>query len=83
MKMQFELKECALPDECFQAKAWPGPGIYRVPTEPDRLYCVGSWSVDTIYDTTPFKPVEDTGEAVSESLLLKAIAAAAHAKVLS
>jgi hypothetical protein len=83
MKMQFEVKNHPLPESWTTASGWPGPGVYRVPEEPERLYCVGSWSVDVIYDTKHFTTLEDRGESVSESLLLKAIAAAAQAKVLS
>lgn len=83
MKLQFTVKDHTLPENWAHHGSWPSKGVYRVASEPERLYVVGSWNVDVIYDTGSFVLVEDGGESVSEALLLKAIAAAAHAKVLS
>lgn len=82
MKMQFEVSECALPEDWVTPKKWPKPGVYRVPSEEGRLYVIGDWGVDVIFHIQHFTEVEDQGESVSEALLLKAIAAASRAEVL-
>ena len=63
---------------------WPGPGIYKAKTEGHCLYQVYEHGVNYIAqpDELLRTPYKDQGEAVSESLLLKAIAAASRAEVL-
>ena len=83
MKMQFEVKEWALPLEWAHSESWPKNGIYKVPGEPDKLYHVNKYGVNVIYDISHFQEIPEQSGLVSELLMLKAIAAAAHAKVLS
>lgn len=84
MKMQFDMEWKDLPPDPFNRQAWGKEGVYKTPQEPDKLYVVGSWSVDIIYSPKFFSEVEEADQSkVSESLLLKAIAAAAQAKVLA
>lgn len=71
------------PTDWTNQKAWPAPGIYTVEDD-SSMYHVSKWSVDYIGNTDGFlkQPCNDDGGTVSETLLLKAIAAAARAEVL-
>jgi hypothetical protein len=86
MKYVVEIKEIdKQPAEWSTRTGWPEAGFYMVKGEDFSLYYVYEHGVQYIsyprsFLNTPFK---EQGESVSESLLLKAIAAAAHAKVLS
>lgn len=73
-----------LPGEWHLKDSWPSPGIYSVKGE-TCIYHVYEYGVDYIGFPSAFKKEEfvDQGESVSESLLLKAIAAASQAKVLT
>lgn len=88
MKYVIEIHELDLaPVEWNKKESWPHNGLFTVKNESYSLYYVqeGSDSVGYISYPEFFKktPYAEAGEAVSETLLLKAIAAAAHAKVLS
>lgn len=88
MKYVIEIKEIdEVPKEWTLASNWPSTGLYTAKNEACSMYLVlkGMHNVSYISNPEFFKsvPLKETGEAVSESLLLKAIAAAAHAKVLS
>jgi hypothetical protein len=88
MKYVIEIKEIdEAPKEWSIASNWPCAGLYTAKNESYSMYLVleGVHNVSYISNPEFFKsvPLKETGEAVSESLLLKAIAAAAHAKVLS
>lgn len=85
MKYVITIKEIdQRPVDWTTQSAWPGPGIYSVKGD-DSLYHVCSYTVNYVGDGSGFmaEPFTDPGESVSESLLLKAIAAASHAKVLT
>lgn len=88
MKYVIEIKELyEAPKEWSVSTNWPGSGLYTVKSESYSMYLVmdGMTSVAFISNPEFFKsvPFKEPGESVSESLLLKAIAAAAHAKVLT
>lgn len=86
MKYVIEINELDLaPKEWTIRSNWPSEGFYRVKNESFSLYHVRENSVDYISYPETFltTPYIEQGELVSESLLLKAIAAAAQAKVLS
>jgi hypothetical protein len=88
MKYVIEIHEVDVaPTEWNLKKSWPHLGLFTVKNETYSLYHVTNESENVAFISYPdlFKrtPYVETGEAVSESLLLKAIAAAAHAKVLS
>lgn len=80
----------AQPSDWTSFKSWPAPGIYRVKGD-DSLYHVykhrygDAGGVDYISygDLFMKESYQDPGESVSESLLLKVIAAASQAKVLT
>jgi len=74
------------PKDWTSKDAWPGPGIYAVKSDKHALYHISEtgYSVDYIPYGEMFvsEPFNDPGEQVSESLLLKAIAAASRAETL-
>jgi len=76
-----EIEKC--PDDWTTKANWPGEGIYRVKEE-TNIYAVHSWGVSFIGNDEPFTktPYIQPEEQVSESLLLKAIAAASRAENL-
>jgi len=71
------------PDDWTTKTEWPGDGVYMVKGD-TSLYAVNKYGVDYISygETLTQTPFVDQGESVSESLLLKAIAAASRAEVL-
>jgi len=73
------------PQEWQKKESWPSIGLYQVKDETYALYQVYQHGVQYISypDVFTVTPYIERGEAVSESLLLKAIAAAAQAKVLA
>jgi hypothetical protein len=77
-----EVETC--PPEWTKKDNWPGPGIYQVKSESLALYHVNAHGVNYISFPEEIlrNPYQDQGEAVSEALLLKAIAAASRAEVL-
>lgn len=77
-----EVLEC--PTEWVQKSGWPGPGIYKVKGDTTNMYHVHEHGVNYISFPDAFmaQPHVDAGESVSESLLLKAIAAASRAETL-
>jgi hypothetical protein len=85
MKYVVEIKEIdKQPAEWSTRTSWPEAGFYMVKGEDFSLYYVYEHGVQYIsyprsFLNTPFK---EQGESVSESLLLKAIAAASRAEVL-
>ncbi len=88
MKYVIEIHELdTVPAEWDKKKSWPHAGLFTVKNESYSMYHVTNESEHVGFISGPefFKktPYAESGEAVSESLLLKAIAAAAHAKVLS
>lgn len=86
MKYIIEITQVDSCPENWQVKeSWPSVGLYQVKGETYSLYQVYQHGVGYISNQDAFTstPYEELGEAVSESLLLKAIAAAAHAKVLA
>jgi hypothetical protein len=88
MKYVIEIHEVDVaPTDWNLKKSWPHAGLFVAKNESYSLYHVSEESDNVGYISYPefFKktPYAESGEAVSESLLLKAIAAAAHAKVLS
>lgn len=84
MKYIFEVIEIdQAPNDRYTPANWPKPGVYCVKGEDDKLVFVSDFSVDTVWRMSQLvQPFKDPGESVSESLLLKAIAAASHASVL-
>ncbi len=88
MKYVIEIHELDVaPTEWIRKSSWPHAGLFTVKSEGYSLYHVTDESESVAYISYPdlFKktPYVEAGESVSESLLLKAIAAASHAKVLS
>jgi hypothetical protein len=86
MKYVIEIKELEAPPKDWQHRTnWEGDGLYTVKSESFSLYYVYQHGVQYLsYPEQLMKnPLVESGESVSESLLLKAIAAAAHAKVLT
>jgi len=88
MKYVIEIYELdSVPAEWDKKKSWPHTGLFTVKSESYSMYHVTDSSEHVGYITNPefFKktPYVEAGESVSEMLLLKAIAAASHAKVLS
>jgi len=77
-----EVSEC--PVEWVQKSGWPGLGIYKVKGESTSIYHVQEHGVNYISfpDAFMVQPHKESGEAVSESLLLKAITAASRAETL-
>lgn len=87
MKLQFiieitEVEKC--PENWTSKDAWPGHGTYKVKSESHVIYHVYEYGVNYISnpDDILSKPYKDPGESISETLLLKAIAAASRAEVL-
>ncbi len=88
MKYVIEIHELDVaPTDWNLKKSWPHVGLFTAKNESYSMYHVTNESEHVAFISYPefFKktPYVEAGEAVSESLLLKAIAAAAHAKVLS
>jgi hypothetical protein len=86
MKYIIEITQVdSCPENWQDKKSWPSSGLYQVKGEEFALYQVYQYGVGYISypDVFTSTPYEELGKAVSESLLLKAIAAAAHAKVLA
>lgn len=86
MKYIIEITEVdSCPENWPERKAWPSNGLYQVKGESSAIYQVYSYGVGYISNAemVTLKPYEELGESISESLLLKAIAAAAQAKVLT
>lgn len=86
MKYIIEITQVDVCPQDWQKKeSWPSIGLYQVKNETYALYQVYEHGVGYISypDAFTSKPYEERGEEVSETLLLKAIAAAAHAKVLA
>lgn len=82
MKYVIEVIEVEkVPENWTDKNSWPAPGIYQAKNETYSLYHVSSETSSVNYISYPAKflndPYKEPGEAVSESLLLKAIAAAA------
>jgi len=77
-----EVEKC--PESWINKDSWPGPGIYQSKTEGHCLYHVNEHGVN--YISFPEELLrtkyKDPGEAVSETLLLKLVAAASRAEVL-
>lgn len=77
------------PEGWTSASVWPGPGLYTVGDEPRYAYVVESETVKIICDgglltATPYVEPGETPPAVgfvSESLFLRAIAAASRGEV--
>lgn len=85
MKYIIDVKEIeAAPTDWVSKESWPGLGLYRPKTETFSMYYVSENGVSCLsYPDELLKtPYKEQGEAVSESLLLKAIAAASRAEVL-
>lgn len=74
----------AQPADWTTSNAWPGNGFYIVKGQAHSLYQVHDSGVNFIYPAEAFtaQAFKNPGESVSESLLLKAIAAASRAEVL-
>lgn len=84
-KYVIEINELdSAPKEWTTRSNWPSNGFYRVKDESYSLYRVRENTVDYISYPETFltTPYIEPGESVSESLLLKAIAAASRAEVL-
>lgn len=83
MKFVITIKQDARPTDWTVASAWPGPGIY-MPKDDGSLYHVHKHGVDYIGwpDLFTAETFVDPGESVSESLLLKLVAAASRAEML-
>lgn len=77
-----EVEKC--PADWVRKESWPAPGIYKAKDESYSMYHVHESGVDYISHPSSLlkTPYADPGEAVSEILLLKAIAAASRAEVL-
>lgn len=85
LKFIIEITEVEKQPENWTSKdAWAGPGFYKVKGDGMALYRVYEYGVDYISqpERILMNPYKDPGEAVSETLLLKAIAAASRAEVL-
>lgn len=74
------------PDDWTNTKAWPGEGLYQPENDNGWLTLVTSDSVNIIYSGLPAGSVINdhpgTTDGITETLLLKAIAAASRAEVL-
>lgn len=86
MKYIIEIKEIDVrPEDWTTSSAWPGQGVYSCKGD-TSLYSVHKWGVDYIsqHDNFIIRAVtdEELSPAVTELLLLKAIAAASRAEVL-
>ena len=85
MKFIIEITEVdKCPENWTDKTAWPGMGFYKVKTEPNTIYHVYEYGVNYIAHANDIlnNPYKDSGESISEALLLKAIAAASRAEVL-
>ena len=85
MKYVIEITEVVKQPESWTSKdSWPAEGFYVVKGDRHALYQVYEHGVNYIsYPEEILRnPYQDPGESVSESLLLKAIAAASRAEVL-
>lgn len=86
MKYIIEITQVDVCPQDWQKKeSWPEIGLYQVKDETYALYHVYQHGVQYISYPDAFTATTyiERGEEVSETLLLKAIAAAAHAKVLA
>lgn len=88
MKYVIEITEIdTCPEGWADTSAWPKANrIYAVTSEPRYLYVVGEYSVSLVYDKrvlcdTPHGEHDETVGGISESLFLRAIAAASRAEV--
>lgn len=86
MKYIIEIMELDVrPDDWTSKSNWPGDGIYACKND-SSLYEVGEYGVTYISWKKPFmaRPVKENelSPQISESLLLKAIAAASLAQTL-
>lgn len=86
MKYIIEIMELDVrPDDWTSKLNWPGDGIYACKDD-SSLYEVGEYGVTYISSKKPFmvRPVKENelSPQISESLLLKAIAAASRAERL-
>lgn len=96
MKYLIEITEFAeCPSDWTNPRSWPHEGVFTVKPEPDYAYIVGRNSVKLIYDgnlltSTPYSAPPETVVSelvcsdgyVSESLFLRAIAAASRGEVV-
>lgn len=85
MKYVIEIKEIDKPPADWSTRSeWPEAGLYMAKSEDFALYYVYEHGVQYISYPRSFlnTPFNEQGESVSESLLLKAIAAASRAEVL-
>ena len=86
MKYVIEIKDIDVrPSDWTNKSEWPGVGIYSVKDD-TSLYVVDKYGVNyisyqDIFTTHPITDEELT-PGITESLLLKAIAAASHAQTL-
>lgn len=86
MKYVIEIKELDVrPVDWTTKSEWPGEGVYSCKND-TSLYSVHKWGVDYIsqHDNFIIRAItdEELAPTITQDLLLKAIAAAAHAKVL-
>lgn len=88
MKQKYVIEVTKLdsrPDEWTSKDKWPGEGLYICKGD-TSMYSVGEYSVDYIGTAKPFLARLVTDEqlnpSITETLLLKAIAAAGRAEVL-
>jgi len=77
-----EVEKC--PENWTSKDSWPSNGFFKAKTESHCIYRVHAHGVDYIsYPEDIFAaPYKDPGEAISETLLLKLVAAASRAEVL-
>ena len=77
-----DVEKC--PENWTSRDAWPGNGIYKVKSETHAIYHVYEYGVNYISPLNCIldNPYKEPGELISETLLLKAIAAASRAEVL-
>jgi hypothetical protein len=88
MKQKYVIEVTELdsrPDDWTSKDKWPGEGLYICKGD-TSMYSVGEYSVDYIGTARPLlvRPVTDEqlNHPITETLLLKAIAAASRAEVL-
>lgn len=89
MKFVIEITEIdKQPEDWTNFKSWPGVGIYKVKGDDSLYHVYERHQYSSGVDYIPYPELllrseyEDRGELISESLLLKAIAAASQAKAL-